>query len=256
MRNGQNDIVGLMDNSGAVVVSYSYDSWGKSLTVSGTLATTLGANNPFRYRGYYYDTETELYYLQTRYYDAAVCRFISADVYMSTGQGIIGNNVYAYCLNNPVNASDPLGSRSGPDDDANNSGNGKPSFWQTVLNKLRKNVLNFDGIYYANGTKKNNFTPRKPARKGSENRGPTGNRERNVAHPEGEEHSRKPKGNRNGARGYNRSQALGIGVMAVSVFSVAVILADDITGAGLADDFALVPIIETFRQGFAMALGY
>ena len=60
MRNGQNDIVGLMDNSGAVVVSYSYDSWGKSLTVSDTLATTLGANNPFRYRGYYYDTETGL----------------------------------------------------------------------------------------------------------------------------------------------------------------------------------------------------
>ena len=109
MRNGQNDIVGLMDNAGAVVVSYSYDSWGKSLTVSGTLATTLGANNPFRYRGYYYDTETGLYYLQTRYYDATVCRFISADVYMSTGQGIVGSNMYAYCGNNPVARDDDGG---------------------------------------------------------------------------------------------------------------------------------------------------
>ena len=109
MRNGQNDIVGLMDSSGAVVVSYSYDAWGKLLSVSGTLATTLGANNPFRYRGYYYDTETGLYYLQTRYYDATVCRFISADVYMSTGQGIVGNNTYAYCLNNPVMMSDDSG---------------------------------------------------------------------------------------------------------------------------------------------------
>ena len=112
MRNGQNDIVGLMDNAGAVVVSYSYDAWGKSLTVSGTLATTLGQDNPFRYRGYYYDTETGLYYLQTRYYDATVCRFISADVYMSTGQGIVGSNMYAYCLNNPVNMSDDYGCRA------------------------------------------------------------------------------------------------------------------------------------------------
>jgi RHS repeat-associated protein len=79
MRNGQNDIVGLMDNAGAVVVSYSYDAWGKLLSVTGTLATTLGQDNPFRYRGYYYDTETELYYLQTRYYDAQVGRFTSSD---------------------------------------------------------------------------------------------------------------------------------------------------------------------------------
>ena len=116
MRNGQNDIVGLMDNSGAVVVSYSYDSWGKSLTVSGTLATTLGANNPFRYRGYYYDTETGLYYLQTRYYDAEVGRFISADVYLSTGQGIVGNNTYVYCLNNSVCSHDDLGAIAIADD--------------------------------------------------------------------------------------------------------------------------------------------
>ena len=109
MRNGQNDIVGLMDSTGAKVVEYTYDSWGKSLTVSGTLATTLGANNPFRYRGYYYDTETGLYYLQTRYYDATVCRFISADMYFTTGQGIVGSNMYAYCGNNPSSRIDSAG---------------------------------------------------------------------------------------------------------------------------------------------------
>ncbi|HML68250.1 MAG TPA: RHS repeat-associated core domain-containing protein [Clostridia bacterium] len=116
MRNGQNDIVGLMDNSGAVMVSYSYDSWGKSLTVSGTLATTLGQDNPFRYRGYHYDTETGLYYLQTRYYDATVCRFISADEYLTTGQGIVGNNTYVYCLNNSVCSHDDLGAIAIADD--------------------------------------------------------------------------------------------------------------------------------------------
>ena len=61
------------------VVEYIYDAWGKLISTTGTLATTLGADNPFRYRGYYYDTETGLYYLTTRYYDPEVCRFISAD---------------------------------------------------------------------------------------------------------------------------------------------------------------------------------
>ena len=65
--------------------------------------------NPLRYRGYYYDTDTQLYYLQSRYYDPNLGRFINADSYSSTGQGILGNNMYAYCLNNPVNSADPTG---------------------------------------------------------------------------------------------------------------------------------------------------
>ena len=109
LRNGQNDVVGLMDGSGTRVVEYTYDAWGKLISTTGTLANTLGADNPFRYRGYYYDAETGLYYLMTRYYDPEVCRFISADVYMSTGQGVLGGNMFAYCLNNPVNMFDTLG---------------------------------------------------------------------------------------------------------------------------------------------------
>ena len=109
LRNGQTDIVGLMDASGNRVVEYTYDAWGKLISTSGTLASTLGADNPFRYRGYYYDTETGLYYLTTRYYDPEVCRFISADVYMTTGQGVLGGNMWAYCLNNPVLYSDTFG---------------------------------------------------------------------------------------------------------------------------------------------------
>ena len=109
LRNGQNDIVGLMDESGVRVVEYIYDAWGKLISTTGTLATTLGADNPFRYRGYYYDTETGLYYLTTLYYDPEVCRFISADVYMSTGQGVLGGNMWAYCLNNPLIYEDSQG---------------------------------------------------------------------------------------------------------------------------------------------------
>ena len=101
LRNGQGDIVKLIDATGASVVEYFYDSWGKPLSCTGTLATTLGVLNPFRYRGYVYDEETQWYYLKSRYYDPETCRFISADVLLSTGQGVLGHNCYAYCLNNP-----------------------------------------------------------------------------------------------------------------------------------------------------------
>ena len=66
-------------------------------------------NNPFTYRGYYYDSDLGLYYLQTRYYDSETARFINADSFVSTGQGILGNNMFAYCGNNPVNGIDPFG---------------------------------------------------------------------------------------------------------------------------------------------------
>ena len=65
--------------------------------------------NPLRYRGYYYDVETGFYYLQSRYYDPVVSRFINADSYASTGTGLLSYNMFAYCGNNPVNNSDPSG---------------------------------------------------------------------------------------------------------------------------------------------------
>ncbi len=77
--------------------------------MTGTLASTVGQANPFRYRGYYYDTETGLYYLQTRYYDPEVGRFLNADGYIGANGDIIGYNMYAYCSNNPANSIDSSG---------------------------------------------------------------------------------------------------------------------------------------------------
>jgi RHS repeat-associated protein len=108
-RNGQGDITGLIDASGVEVVRYTYDSWGKPISITGSLATTVGEKNPYRYRGYRYDHESGLYYLQSRYYDPSIKRFISADIFVSTGQGFSGNNVYAYCGNQPINRSDSGG---------------------------------------------------------------------------------------------------------------------------------------------------
>ncbi|MBQ6116068.1 MAG: RHS repeat-associated core domain-containing protein, partial [Oscillospiraceae bacterium] len=109
LRNAQGDILGIVSAYGAVIASYTYDAWGNIVATSGSMINTLGSYNPFRYRGYVYDNENKLYYLNTRYYNPAVGRFISADIFVSTGQGVLGSNMYAYCGNNPVNMADPNG---------------------------------------------------------------------------------------------------------------------------------------------------
>ena len=107
--NLQGDVVAILDSSGNEVVEYTYDAWGKLLTTTGTLADTLGQHNPLRYRGYVYDPETALYYLQSRYYDPQLGRFINADAFVSTGQGLLGYNMFSYCNNNPVMYADSTG---------------------------------------------------------------------------------------------------------------------------------------------------
>ena len=102
-------MTGLVNSSGAQVVAYTYDAWGNPLTTTGTMAGTLGKLNPFRYRGYVYDTETGLYYLQSRYYNPETGRFIHADNQVTTGSDMTGMNLFAYCGDNPVNRIDPTG---------------------------------------------------------------------------------------------------------------------------------------------------
>mgnify|MGYP003510303483 CR=1 FL=1 len=77
--NLQGDVIGIFDSTGTEVVQYTYDEWGKVLSVTGTLASTIGQTNPIRYRGYYYDAETGFYLTGTRYYDPEIGRFINAD---------------------------------------------------------------------------------------------------------------------------------------------------------------------------------
>lgn len=102
-KNLQGDVVQLRSIWGALLAEYDYDAWGNCTVVYqhpsyGDLANI----NPIRYRGYVYDFETGFYYLQSRYYDPQVRRFISIDAYVSTGQNFIGFNMYVYCLNNPT----------------------------------------------------------------------------------------------------------------------------------------------------------
>ena len=110
-KNLQGDIVAILDANGNTVVEYAYNIWGELVSITGAMADTIGVINPLRYRGYYYDTETNLYYLQSRYYSPDLMRFISQDdVKLSNAQGEpLGSNLYAYCLNNPINYIDIQG---------------------------------------------------------------------------------------------------------------------------------------------------
>ena len=111
MKNLQGDIIGITDASGNIVAKYTYDSWGKLISIKDasdvdktTDTTFIGYINPLRYKGYYYDSETGLYYLNARYYDPEVGRFISADETLDGGY-----NLFEYCHNNPVILYDPNG---------------------------------------------------------------------------------------------------------------------------------------------------
>ena len=109
LKNAQGDIVGIADSTGTEVATYVYDSWGKLLSVKDENGVEIvdenhiGHKNPLRYRGYYYDEETQLYYLNARYYDPETGRFLNADDNLSD------LNLYRYCGNNPINCFDPSG---------------------------------------------------------------------------------------------------------------------------------------------------
>lgn len=143
IKNLQGDIVGILDSNYNKVVSYKYDSWGKLLSIKDnqgneiTDPSNIGIINPFRYREYYYDTETELYYLNSRYYDPEINRFISTDTKLIQDFSFLGNNLYLYTANNPINRID-------------NGGNS----WKSFLNSLKKKINNFvsDVCYTAVGT--------------------------------------------------------------------------------------------------------
>ena len=118
IKNIQGDVVQLRNVNNSVIACYDYDAWGNLLSVTNaggteiTSSTSIALINPIRYRGYYYDNETGFYYLQSRYYDPANCRFISADdpeTLTAEFENCIQYNLFAYCFNNPINLSDETG---------------------------------------------------------------------------------------------------------------------------------------------------
>ena len=118
LTNQMGDVIAVTESNGEILCEYVYDEWGKNIAVNyidnPTEQQLAVANaNPLRYRGYYYDSETGYYYLQSRYYDPSICRFINADIpeiAQLSKDFSVGTNLFAYCNNNPINYSDHNGS--------------------------------------------------------------------------------------------------------------------------------------------------
>ena len=111
IRDGLMCITGLVDANGGAVVNYRYDSWGKLISITGSMAGTLGKDNPYRYKGYYYDDETGMYYISVRYYNPEIARFINTDTedILDISSHLYDKNLYAYCDNNPIMRKDTGG---------------------------------------------------------------------------------------------------------------------------------------------------
>ncbi|MCH5298026.1 MAG: RHS repeat-associated core domain-containing protein, partial [Ruminococcus sp.] len=199
------------------------------------------------------------YYLMSRYYDPVTHRFINADGYFQAGNGILDANTFAYCSNNPIMNIDPTGlcyvvqrtsagTYIGTIWNIKTAVPGVPGF----CNNCKSYGPNSGNNYYAAASKNNkntkgdsNWTPRKDSKKGVENRQQSGDRERNVAHPNGEEHSRVPKGN--GIKRLTETtfdeRMSNFGICMACAVAVIYLVGNDFTGVGVADDVALIPTI-------------
>ena len=133
------NILALLDSSGNIVVQYKYDAWGNHTVTDAngnaiSDANHIGNLNPFRYRGYYFDCETGFYFLQSRYYDPEVGRFLNMDSIEYANQNFInGINLYAYCGNSPVVITDPTGTNWW-DDFCSRVVNGVKTAWNATTN--------------------------------------------------------------------------------------------------------------------------
>ena len=112
IKNAQNDVIALTNSTGTIICRYSYDAWGnmtEERLSTNTDDSFAISNNHITYRSYFYDSEINMYYLNSRYYSPDMCRFLNADGYVSTGQGILSYNMFSYCQNNPINFMDETG---------------------------------------------------------------------------------------------------------------------------------------------------
>ena len=300
MRNLQGDVCGIYDSDGDLIVKYTYDAWGKRLNVTdanGVYISDLDSIahvNPIRYRGYYYDSEFEFYYLQSRYYWPALGRFISADSLFMAGDALVGTNMYAYCSNNPVMLVDPSGYAANDFSKAIAAAL-KMVGWIGVLSQflsesqiigMMQSAIDLSDFFNIAQQATDNFMFGTPT-EGPENSGEWVNdgntwreygedgravRDTDYGHPEHHPDlesphchdwdwsSGKPKrGNAyNATWSYNPGVAtkiLGYGLAAICTAGVVVLAADNLTGVGFADDVLILPLIEGVNTGLILVGG-
>ena len=274
--NVQGDVIGILNQSGAQIVSYQYDPWGKVLSVDGSEAFTIGQINPIRYRSYYYDTETGFYYLQSRYYDPTVRRFLNADNILGANQNILSYNLFAYCSNNPINYCDPSGCYMTPYDrlrvllasgkawyDSKGKLHVPYSSYRVAPNVMLGTPLTGEPnstlpVYDNDG----NLTQEREY-------GPDGRAKRDIDYGHAGHHPNLPSPHYHDwnwdtgvpTRGdayapFDWGQAaLGTGLVVVCVIGIILVAADDATGVGVADNFLYGPLGVGVSQGLSMVGG-
>ncbi len=271
-KNLQGDVVAVYNETGTKVLSYTYDAWGNKTT---TVHNSAGSNsyaqyNAITYRGYYFDAETSLYYVSSRYYDPTAGRFINADSYVSTGQGLLGYNMFAYCMSNPVNMFDSSGSW--------------PKWIETAAGWINENIIQPVKDFFSPSTQSNvvNSSSHDANRRPNEGEpgstfiapngdrrtyGPDGKPEHDYDHDDHgqpNQHPHDPNGGhnhdwKNGKRGPAYSIGLdhiaGAALVTACVIGIVVVAADDATGIGVADDCLLGPLGAGVREGLILLLG-
>ena len=247
--NWRGDVIRIYDGAGAVVANYNYDAWGSVISVTDangaaiTDSTHIANVNPLRYRGYYYDSETGLYYLQSRYYDPAVKRFINADSLVGANKDILGNNVFAYCSNNPVNYSDPTG--HGIIRDAWNWVKEKAElYWNKLVLKMSKSR---QSPGRDSGLK--DLTDEE-VKSRARDRSLPGNERKRYQREEKVRHLRnKRKRDSITVDVPTLRTVVGVSVMAASTVGIIVVCVDNVTGIGIIDDPLLAVFAYLFEEG-------
>lgn len=162
VKNLQKDITKIIDETGKEVVSYIYDAYGNIVSTKGSKRDTIGKINPYRYRGYYYDIETQLFLVSSRYYSPELCRWISPDdIEYLDPESVNGLNLYCYCFNNPVSYKQRPVSSGGSIADSALSGTlgggfmpiiNSSSGGSSIFNSVLANGSFRNGLFFGKGT--------------------------------------------------------------------------------------------------------
>ena len=247
LTNLQGNVTAIITTTGETVVEYSYDAWGNILTTTGTMADTLGKDNPLRYRGYVYDEEYGLYYLSTRYYNPEVGRFLNADAFISIGQSPLCINLFVYCFNSPVNFVDNSGTYPVIATHAADTSSQQRSLPKTGDPNSSQTLYNPDGTPKQKRWYDGEGNAKRDRDYNHDGDGP-------FPHDHEWEDGKRGKEHLPPSPDYEISGNVlkGTALIFVGAVGMAYVVGNDITGFGVSDDGAIVPLTEMVRQAIIM----
>ena len=245
VKNAQNDVFLIVDETGTAVVLYQYDAWGNITDCYDTTDFGLAGINPITYRSYYTDYELgeNVYYLNSRYYLPSLGRFLCADnVVLGTGESVYGYNLFAYCFNNPVNYNDETGNW--------------PKWVEKAASWVNNNIIQPVKKFFSDDSPSNVVSYSEHQKKGTTNPSNRNKHEKGQTRKQrdqnGEKKNQKPGWvpNPNKRRNQNFEIEPEIienvicgAILVGATVAVVYIIANDITGVGVADDATLAALI-------------